>query len=510
MEMKGEQMYNDIHCYGKKLSIRKVAKTLGIAPGTVQKYLNMDMEEALAYFKERKRRSQFDQEFDYIVERIRQYPKISGSKLHREVLKRNSEITAGKRAFRNYIRPIKKMYKNNKIRNYEPVIDDEPGQQVQVDIGEIQAESSEVDKDNFKVYFVAFVYSYSRHMYVYYQSRPFTTQDFIKAHIESFKYFGVIAQEFVYDQTKLVVINEKYGEIVYNNKFHQFAMQMGFQPNICEGYDPESKGKVERAIRYIKEDFFYGSQFKNIDDVRRSGKQWLETVANVRVHSTTGKQPIKMFKEEQKVLSERNSYYHHFPQKNTRDVDKEGLLHYAGNKYSAPMKYQRQEVGIKEADNILEIYDISKNKKIAEHSIPASKGKIVKNNNHYRDYEQELKDKIKLAKRRFSNFEKGDKLVDRIKDDNPKIARMQIRGLLKLRKKYNDKIWDKALEILEFIPQVKYSTIEKVLEKKKRNLKLESIISKNISTDQVHPHYREVSSSSLDRSLSKYMEGVIK
>ena len=87
---------------------------------------------------------------------------------------------------------------------------------------------------------------------------------------------------------------------------------------------------------------------------------------------------------------------------------------------------------------------------------------------------------------------------------------MQIRGLLKLRKKYSDKIWHKALEILEYIPQVKYSTIEKVLEKKKRKLKLESIISKNTSTDQVHPDYREVSSSTLDRSLSKYMEGVKK
>ena len=48
-------MYNDIHCNGKKLSIRKVTETLCIAPGTVQKYLNMNMEEALAYFKERKR-----------------------------------------------------------------------------------------------------------------------------------------------------------------------------------------------------------------------------------------------------------------------------------------------------------------------------------------------------------------------------------------------------------------------------------------------------------------------
>jgi transposase len=508
--MKGETMYNDIQSYGKKLSIRKVAETLDIAPNTVQKYLNMNMEEALTYFKDRKRKSQFDQEFEYIIERIKQYPKISGTKLHREVTDRNSEITAGKRAFRNYIRPIKKMYKDNKIRNYEPVIDDKPGQQVQVDIGEIQAECSEVDKDNFKVYFVAFVHSYSRHMFVYYQNRPFTTQDFIKAHIESFKYFGVIAEEFVYDQTKLVVINEKYGEIVYNDKFNQFAMQMGFQSNICEGYDPESKGKVERSIRYIKENFFYGSQFKNLDDVRNSGKHWLESVANVRVHSTTGEQPIEMFKEEQIVLSERNSYYQHFTSENTRDVDKEGLLHYAGNKYSAPMKYQRKEVGIKEVNKILEIYKIPENKKIAEHKIPASKGNIIKNNNHYRDYEQELKDKIKLAKSRFSNFENGIELIDRIKDDNPKIARMQIRGLLKLRKKFSDKVWNKAFEILEFIPQVKYSTIEKVLEKKKRKLKLESIINKNYKNNQFNIDNRDVSSSSLDRPLSKYMEEVVK
>lgn len=504
--MKGESMYNDIQSYGKKLSIREVAETLGIAPNTVQKYLKMNMEEALTYFMDRKRRSQFDQEFEYIVERIKQYPKISGSKLHREVTERNSEITAGKRAFRNYIRPIKEMYKDNKIRNYEPVIDDKPGQQVQVDIGEIQAEFSRTARDTFKVYFVAFVYSYSRHMYIYYQNRPFTTQDFIKAHIESFKYFGVIAEEFVYDQTKLVVINEKYGEIVYNDKFHQFAMQMGFQPNICEGYDPESKGKVERSIRYIKENFFYGNQFKNINEVRRSGKQWLESVANVRIHSTTGKQPVEMFEEERNFLSERNSNYNHFTNENTRDVDKEGLLHYAGNKYSAPMKYQRKEVGIKEVNKVLEIYDISQNKKVAGHTIPAGKGNIVKNNNHYRDYNQKLEEQIKLAKARFSNFEKGEELIDRIKNDNPKIARMQIRGLLKLRKKFSDKIWNRALGVLEFIPQVKYSTIEKVLQKKARKKKLESILDRDNNTKNSNNNYGRVNSSSLDRPLSKYME----
>ena len=111
--MKGEPIYNAIQSYRNKLSIREIADTLDIAPNTVQKYLKMDAEEARTYFKNRKRRSQFDSEFEYIVERIKQNPKISGSKLHREVTERNSEITAGKRAFRNYIRPIKEKYKDN-------------------------------------------------------------------------------------------------------------------------------------------------------------------------------------------------------------------------------------------------------------------------------------------------------------------------------------------------------------------------------------------------------------
>ena len=84
----------------------------------------------------------------------------------------------------------------------------------------------------------------------------YDTATFIIAHQQAFSYFGGVAKEYVYDQTKLVVINERYREVLLNEPFHQFALAHDFGVHVCEGYDPQSKGKVERSVRYVKEDFY--------------------------------------------------------------------------------------------------------------------------------------------------------------------------------------------------------------------------------------------------------------
>src|SRR3954454_20764499 len=75
--------------------------------------------------------------------------------------------------------------------------------------------------------------------------------------------------------------------IVYNDKLLALAAHYGFLPKACRPYRAKTKGKVERPFRYVREDFFLARSFRNLDDLNAQFSQWLDQVANARVHATT-------------------------------------------------------------------------------------------------------------------------------------------------------------------------------------------------------------------------------
>jgi transposase len=98
-----------------------------------------------------------------------------------------------------------------------------------------------------------------------------------------------VPQQILYDRMKTAVIGDDAaaGHIIYNRTLLDFARHYGFLPKACRPYRAKTKGKVERPFRYVREDFFLGGQFRDLDDLNAQLHQWLDTVANVRVHATT-------------------------------------------------------------------------------------------------------------------------------------------------------------------------------------------------------------------------------
>lgn len=70
------------------------------------------------------------------------------------------------------------------------------------------------------------------------------------------------------------------------------------------GHRPKTKGKVERPFRYIREDFFLGASFRNLDDLNVQLRHWLDTVANPRVHATTQRVVNEAFAEKKPALKQ--------------------------------------------------------------------------------------------------------------------------------------------------------------------------------------------------------------
>jgi hypothetical protein len=85
----------------------------------------------------------------------------------------------------------------------------------------------------------------------------------------------------------------------YNRKLLDLAAHYRFLPKACLPYRAKTKGKV---VRHVREDFFLGRSFRNLDDLNEQFRHWLDTVANPRRHATTGRVVLEHFAEEQPYL----------------------------------------------------------------------------------------------------------------------------------------------------------------------------------------------------------------
>src|ERR687886_1187308 len=92
------------------------------------------------------------------------------------------------------------------------------------------------------------------------------------------------------------------GDILFNRTLLDFARHHGFLPKACRPYRAQTKGKVERPFRYVREDFFLARSFRHLDDLNEQLRDWLDTVANRRRHGTTQHIVAEAFVEERAAL----------------------------------------------------------------------------------------------------------------------------------------------------------------------------------------------------------------
>jgi len=122
---------------------------------------------------------------------------------------------------------------------------------------------------------------------------------------EAFLWFGGVPQELLFDQMKAVITRDlrlEGGALVRNAEFLRFARHWGFTPRACRPYRAQTKGKVERPVRYVRGNFVYGRTFLHDADLDHQCQLWLDRVANVRLHGTTRERPRVRFDRDERVL----------------------------------------------------------------------------------------------------------------------------------------------------------------------------------------------------------------
>ncbi len=377
-----------------------VAEKLNVDRKTVRKYWKMSEER----FRERRqsylcREKSFASYKDEILEIYKKndFERLPMSSIYDYLEELYGALPGTEKTLRNYIHYL---YLTNQLefcsplRCYRQVAEQPYGKQLQVDFGEYRTRS------RCKLYIFAAVLSSSRYKYVVFQTHPFRTLDVIGHLLGCFDFLGGMAEELVIDQDSILVVAENHGDIIYTKEFSSFIEEMGLKMYVCRKADPESKGKIENVIKFVKYNFLASRDFEDVAEANRSLEKWLKRRANGKLSQATKRIPAEMFEEERNHLRPmRNSIFRKdsLQGREQRLADEKSMISVCGSQYSVPTKHRNKLVEIYKTEKALFIFDIHTGEEVHCHSIALFPGQKVIAREHFRQKEKsarELKQEV--------------------------------------------------------------------------------------------------------------------
>jgi transposase len=177
----------------------------------------------------------------------------------------------------------------------------------------------------------------------------------LQGHLAAFAACGGVPRTVLYDRMKAAVTGvDAEGRPVFHPTLLALAQHYGFTPRACRPYRAQTKGKVERPVRYLRSDFWLGRSFQDLADLTAQWQAWLTTVANVRVHATTGARPVdRLGAEGLQALPARP---HDPVLALERHLSRDGFVSVRGNRYAVPLATQRATVEVRLHPATCELY----------------------------------------------------------------------------------------------------------------------------------------------------------
>ena len=451
-KMVGIKMYAKIQeLKTKGYKKQRAARELDIDVKTVRKYWEMTEDEYVDYqIETRSRTKMMDPYRDFILDRIEEHPEISSSIIDDNLREKYPSLEASYRTVRLYICQLREsegIPRPVKIRQYAEVEELPLGFQAQVDMG------MKVITDSYgnrvKVYIFGMVMSTSRQKFVYFQDCPFTAQDFIKAHDLAFQFYDGRPTQIVYDQDRVMVVDENAGEIIFTDKFREYCNYVGFSVHLCRKSDPESKGKIESVVKYVKQNFLTCRTYHGINALNSAGLKWLGRCANGRIHETTKMIPKFVFIEEQKYLKPAPTLSSPILPK-IAIIRKTNVVHYKQNRYSVPKGTyapgRKARIEIDEEKGTVTFYDAGTNEFLETHMIFSGVGKYVSKRNSQRFVETKYHELLEKVLKNFGGEKSAIDYVDSIVKKYPRYVRDQLRIISKLQEEHSISMLLKAIE----------------------------------------------------------------
>lgn len=315
---------SDIHEFKRQgLSLQQISALTGFDRKTIRKYLRQPVQPR--YRSRPPRPTKLGPFIPYIDQRLRAGV-WNAVVLLRELTEQGYD--GGYTAIKDYIRPKRREAQAVAVRRFETP----PGHQAQIDWGHL-GHIELPDGRRLPLYGFVCTLGHSRAMFADIATDQ-TLPTFLRLHEAAFAFLGGVPSEILYDHVKTVVLGtDERGETQWQTTFADFARYWGFTPRLCRPYRPQTKGKVERTIGYVRTSFLPGRTALDIPDLRRQLHTWLAEVANQRVHGTTHQVVAQAWQSEQAhLLPIHGRAPYPFVVEHIRQVSRDAYITYAANR----------------------------------------------------------------------------------------------------------------------------------------------------------------------------------
>jgi transposase len=331
--------------HDEKWSVRRIARELHVARKSVLKYLRSP---AGCPAVRKPRKTKLDPFKPAVRELVERDPEASAVVILDRLrpLGYEGEITI----LRKYLKTVRQAV--HPPRAFVRV-ESSPGDRFEIDWGHFGALN--YDGDQRKLYAFCLIECHSRRLYVEFtHSQVFET--FVRCHIHAFGFMTGVARECLYDNLPTAVAEHE-GKIVrFNPRFLAFAREYDFYPRACNKGAGWEKGKIERGgVRYLRQSFWPLRDIRDLADANHQVREWLEQIANTRIHSETRERPVNRFRPDSlRPLPQLEADY--------RDTviaraHKDIRLRFDGNRYCVPPRLVGHQLTIKADSSSVTIYD---------------------------------------------------------------------------------------------------------------------------------------------------------
>lgn len=425
--------------YADHFSINGICETVGVHRETVIRALNRD------YHKHRPKGKTFTDGYEQVIEeKLSLYPKLTGSRLFQILKDRGYQGSLA--TLRRYLLKVRPNYKKAymKMRVH-------PGEQGQVDWANCGKIAIGKALRNLSIFVM--VLSYSRAVFAKFCLDQ-KTQTFLRCHEEAFKYFGGAPRIILYDNLKSVVIARHGQQVHFNNQILEFSGFYGFEPRPCNPYKGNEKGRVERTIRYLRQNFLAARERQDFKTLGEQVKVWCDKIANKRKWPQD-----RITTVEQRWHQERANLLD-LPTHNIRPKEryekralKSPWISFDLNSYSIPSNFVGKNLTILADNEYVEIYH--QQEQIARHQRSWDRSQFIEQKQHRPDLKgcDHFGRSNLFRDNLLKDFPEAAMILDKNFDLHADLATV-VKHLYHIRYQYGDDLFKRALA--ESIAQKRY------------------------------------------------------
>jgi transposase len=232
-----------------------------------------------------------------------------------------------------------------------------PGELAEVDFGRLGLVYDPQRERRRVAWALLVTLAHSRHQYVHVTFQQ-TIPEFMNGLEDAWEYFGGVPTRVVIDNLKAAVRKADRYDPIFQRSFDEYAAHRGFVIDAAVVRHATGKPKVERNVQYLRENFFRGEQWVDLEHVRREALRWCIEVAGKRIHGTTRRQPLLVFTAVEKdALRALKAARFDPPTWQQCKVHPDHHFQFDRAIYSLPTEYVGRELWVRADSKIVRAYD---------------------------------------------------------------------------------------------------------------------------------------------------------